>query len=288
MAASVTRTRQRYGAELALDLLLAEALGKGYRVDEEAEQYRRLIVAGLERLGVKRYREATELAYATAWLIDGECRVDDGRGADLRALAAAAVYWAWLVEHSRGLLGRPVAQRAWELVGSSRASFYRAIRIWSECLLGLGSHHALLRGEARSLVFSGVAASYPGYFIAALRGYTPVAAGFHRLRLGRLRPVELLLLPHGDNTRRTGAVNGRMTVTFDLERLYSLLRMSFDYQPFSAQDFARILALHYPSAVQVLKKLETLGIVERIGEGVWRLREKPIQEPMYPAHGGRL
>ena len=288
MAADM-RGVERLGAELVLDMLLLEELRSRMRTDEEAEEYRRLIIAGLEGLGIRRYREATELAYATAWIMDaGECTVDGGRGADLRALAAAAVYWAWLVEHARGVLPRPAAQKSWGLAGSSRSSFYRAIRIWSNCLLGLEDHRPLLRGEARSLLFSGVAASYPGYFIVVLRGYIPAAAGPHRLRLGRLRPAELLLLPLESSTRGIRGVNGRMTVTFDLERLYNLLRTSFDYQPFSAQDFARVLALHYPSAVQVLKKLEILGIVERVGEGVWRLREKTLGEPTYPAHGGRL
>ncbi len=279
---------QREGAQLVLDILLLEELRSRIRVDEEAEHYRRLLVSALEELGVKRYREATELAYSTAWLLDArECRVNNGRGADERALAAAAAYWAWLVEHARGLLGRPVAQQAWELTGSSRASFYRAIRIWSSCLLGLENHHVLLRGEGRIRVHASSVASYPGFFIVALRGYIPSATRAHRLRLGRLAPAELLLLPLIDSTRRMRGMNGRITVTFDLERLYNLLRTSFDYQPFSAHDFARILALHYPSAVQVLKKLETLGIVERIGEGAWRLREKPVREPIYPAHGGR-
>jgi len=279
---------QREGAQLVLDILLLEELRQRIRVDEEAEHYRRLITTSLEKLGVKRYREATELAYATAWLMDAsECTVDGGRGTDIRALSAAAVYWAWLIEHARGLLERPAAQRAWELTGSSRASFYRAVRIWSSCLLGLENHHVLLRGEGRIRLHASSVASYPGFFIVALRGYIPSATRAHRLRLGRLAPAELLLLPLIDSTRRTGGMNGRITVTFDLERLYNLLRTSFDYQPFSAHDFARILALHYPSAVQVLKKLETLGIVERIGDGAWRLREKPVREPMYPAHGSR-
>lgn len=273
----------RLGAELVLDLLVAEACNRGYMVDEEAEQYRRIVIAALEKLGIRRYREATELAYATAWLIDGKCRVNDGRGADLRALAAAAVYWAWLVERGRGLLPeKPSAQRAWELAGSSRSSFYRAIRIWATCLLGMEDHRPLLRGEARVALHSSRVASYPGSFIVALRGYVPAAAGAHRLRLSRLAPVELLLLPL-EYTRRSRAMNGRVTVTFDYEELYELIRRNFDYEPFTTSQFAKLLALHFPSASQLLKRLENIGMVERLRDGLWRLREKHRAEPPYPA-----
>lgn len=274
-----------YGADLVLDLLISESIGKRYIVDEEAEAYRALVVAAAERLGVKNYRELSDLVYKTAWLLDErECRVDNGRGATVRALASAAVYWAWLVEHARGLLDKPVAQRAWELVGSSRASFYRAIRIWSGCLLGLGNHHVLLRGDSRATIYRGKLAFYPGRFIVVVEGYTPVVAGAERLWLGRLAPAELLLLPLTDSKRRVGRVNGRVTVTFDLERLHALLEKSFRGHPFSAHEFAKLLALHYPSAVQVLKKLEFLGIVERLGDGAWRVREKPVREPGAVAH----
>jgi len=263
-----------------LDLLLIEQLRRGYRLDQEAEEYRRLIVAGLEKLGIKRYKEAAELAYGAAWLLDAEgCRINSGRGADLRALAAAAVYWAWLVESARGLLDRPVAQRAWELVGSSRASFYRAIRIWSKCLLRLNDHHVLLRGEAWITHHSSRVANYPGRFIIALQGYIPAAVGPHRLRLGRLAPAELLLLPL-EYTRRGQAMSDRVSVTFNYERLYYLILKSFDYQPFRTEQFAELLALHFPSAAQLLKKLREIGMVERLGDGLWRLREKPMEQGM--------
>ncbi len=252
--------------------------GSYYLELPEEREYAQRLVAAAEALGLRggRLVAVAKLARETAWLVGLE-----DRGTDPRALAAAAVYWAWLVDHLRGLMEAPSPQRAWRLTGSSRASFYRAIAVLARYVLRLETHHPLLRLEARLAgTCSAVegTCSRPGSHVVGVEpsGYVVLCSGRGGCRPPRGAVVELLLLPGGASTRRTGAVNGYLRnkkVTYDLVRLREIIAERFGLSEFQTHDFAAITGLTPQSAGKLLSDLERYGIVERVGEARWRLRE---------------
>ena len=62
-------------------------------------------------------------------------------------------------------------------------------------------------------------------------------------------------------------------VIFDLVRLRELIRERFGGGEFSTYDFAAMTGLVPQSAGRLLYDLERYGIVERVGETRWKLRE---------------
>jgi len=254
-----------------------------YRLElPEEREYAQRLVAAAERLGIRGQRliAVSRLARETAWLVGL-----DGRGTDPRAVASAALYWVWLLEHLRGGIGEPPSPReAWSLTGSSRASFYRAIAVLSRYVLRLPSHHPLLRLEAvhGGLCSASGTCARPGSHVVGVEpgGYVVMCSGPTSCRPPRGQAVELLLLPVQASGRRRGAVrNGflkKRGVTFDLFRLRELIRERFNGDEFTTYDFAAMLGLVPQSAGRLLYDLERHGVVEKTGESRWRLRETPV------------
>ena len=248
----------------------------------EEREYAQRLAAAAERLGIRgpRLVAVSRLARETAWLVGLE-----QRGTDPRAVASAALYWAWLLDYLRGLIEEPPSpQKAWQLTGSSRPSFYRAIAVFAKYMLRLGSHHPLLRLEARLTGTCGAkrgACSRPGFHVAGVEpgGYLVLCSGRSGCRPPRGQVVELLLLPSNPSTRRSRAMNGYLKkrgVTYDLVRLKMIIMEHFGAHEFTTYDFAAITGLVPQSAGRLLYDLERYGIVERTGEARWRLRETSI------------
>ena len=230
-------------------------------LDEENEYARRLVAAA-ERLGVRGNRLVAvgRLARETAWLVGLE-----RRGTDPRAVAAAALYWVWLLDHLRGSIEEtPSPQKAWSLVGSSRASFYRAVAVWSQRVLRIESHYPLLKIEARlagSCSVEGGACSRPGYHVVGVEpgGYVVLCSGRGGCRPPHGAVVELVLLPVNGNGWREKPLNGYLRnkkVTFDVIRLREIIAERFGMNEFQTHDFAAIIGLTPQSAGKLLADLE--------------------------------
>ena len=105
-------------------------------------EYAKRLVRAAEVIGIRGRKlvYAAQLARETSWLV-GISR----RGSDPKAIASAALYWIWLLDYLRGQLSTPsLPAKAWTYTGSSRPSFYRAIRLWSQHVLQCETHRPLL------------------------------------------------------------------------------------------------------------------------------------------------
>ncbi|OWJ55585.1 hypothetical protein [Pyrodictium delaneyi] len=214
--------------------------------------------------------EAARLARLLAQL------VGPGRGRDPRALAAATIFWIDTVEAARQQRQRMKPEEAWSLAGSSRASFYRAVRLVAE-RLGI-PHRELLRGgyAYRQLsVYAGRIRAY-GFIVVALDGYTPLCRGIETCYVGGTWRSEVggLVLPARSNGWRAGSV-GEHYITAQVKiNVYALLtsmRRVFGDREFTTDEFAELMALTPNSAGRLLGKLADMGHVTRVGEGRWRL-----------------
>ena len=231
----------------------------------------------LESPGPERIREAARLADVTSWLLNGddECirSATGGRGAEPRALASAALFWIMLIEHARGNAPRPSAKECWEAVGSSRASFYRATAIWGHCVVGV-DHRLILRGRVQRRRVHSSRVYYHSMHLVLLDGYKPVDHGFERLYIPqRLLPAELLLLPAQHNGRRRALSTWRsVRLKINVTSLLEEVERRFG-KTFTTDDVADLLHSNTGSVGQLLRQLAEDGFIERVRNGVWRIRE---------------
>ncbi|WP_156328001.1 hypothetical protein [Pyrodictium delaneyi] len=214
--------------------------------------------------------EAARLARLLAQL------VGPGRGRDPRALAAATIFWIDTVEAARQRRERMKPEEAWSLAGSSRASFYRAVRLVAE-RLGIPHRELLRGGYAYKLlgVHAGRVKAYAS-IVVALDGYTPLCRGIETCYVGDTwrGEVAALLLPARSNEWRAGSVGEHYIsarVKINVHALLSSMRRVFGDREFSTDDFAELMALTPNSAGKLLGKLADMGYVARVAEGRWRL-----------------
>jgi len=201
--------------------------------------------------------------------------VGHGRGHEPRALAAATLFWIDTVEATRQRQERMRPEEAWTLTGSSRASFYRAMKLVGD-RLGI-PHREILRGGYgyRELPVSNGRIRAPGAVVVAVDGYVPLCRGLGSCYLGiDTDRAGALLLPSGARRWRDRDVGEHYLTTqvkINVHALLNSMRRVFGDREFTTDEFAELMALTPNSAGRLLGKLAALGLVLKVSEGRWRL-----------------